>query len=323
MAHFENRAVDLSILIVNYNSPELLPRLFASLKSATKHLSHEIVFVDNASLADCKAIVMSLAPKAKFIQNSTNVGFGRANNQALEMAQGKFVLLLNTDAFISEDTLLKTYSYMLANPVCGILGVKLVGRDGSIQPSCRYFPTPVNTFLLRTGLQRWVPWSVPVDDMNWDHSDVRECDWVPGCYYLVRREVINQVGLFDPRYFLYCEEVDHCRAAKKNGWKVIFFPDTTVIHLGGESAKTLGLLSQSSQQISALQLESELLYFRKHYTFMGVILHLLLVTLANVWTACADVIKRRKLSGFTSASKNVTSIWKLFFTTKFAKVATR
>jgi N-acetylglucosaminyl-diphospho-decaprenol L-rhamnosyltransferase len=323
MALLENEAVDVSILIVNYNAPELLPRLFASLAAATKHVSHEVVFVDNASLVDCQEMVMSLAPQTKFIQNSENVGFGRANNQALSVAQGKFVLLLNTDAFVHEDTVLKTYSYMLANPSCGILGVKLVGRDGSLQPSCRYFPTPLNIFLLRTGLQRCVPWSIPVDDMSWNHSDIRECDWVPGCYYLVRREVINQVGLFDPRYFLYCEEVDHCRAAKKNGWEVIYFPDTTVIHLGGESAKTLGVLSQSGQQISALQLESELLYFRKHYTFLGVILHLLLVTLANFWSVLADVLKRRSVSGVKPATRNVTGIWKLFFTTKFAKVATR
>jgi N-acetylglucosaminyl-diphospho-decaprenol L-rhamnosyltransferase len=323
MPLLEAEAVDVSILIVNYNSPELLPRLFSSLQAATKQVSHEIIFVDNASLVDCKDIVMSFAPQARFIQNSENVGFGRANNQALSVAKGKFVLLLNTDAFVSADTLLKTYAYMLAHPLCGILGVRLVGRDGTLQPSCRYFPTPLNIFLFRTGLQRWVPWSIPVDDMNWNHADVRECDWVPGCYYLVRREVINQVGLFDPRYFLYCEEVDHCRTAKNKGWKVIYFPDTTVIHLGGESAKTLGTLSQAGQQISALQLESELLYFRKHYTFLGVILHLLLVTLASVWSVFADVLKRRKLSGIKPASKNVTGIWKLFIMTKFAKVATR
>jgi N-acetylglucosaminyl-diphospho-decaprenol L-rhamnosyltransferase len=101
--------------------------------------------------------------------------------------------------------------FMEVNPCCGVLGVKLVGRDGALQPSCRYFPTPWNVFLAKTGLQRLFPGTRLVDDMTWDHASVRECDWVPGCYYLIRREVIERVGLFDPRYFLYYEEVDHCR----------------------------------------------------------------------------------------------------------------
>jgi N-acetylglucosaminyl-diphospho-decaprenol L-rhamnosyltransferase len=315
--------VEVSILIVNYNSPQLLPRLFASLNPAIRRLSHEIIFVDNASQVDCRDAVMRFAPDAKFIQNSQNVGFGRANNQALKLAKGEFILLINTDAFVCEDTITKTLAFMTAQPRCGILGVKLVGSDGVLQPSCRYFPTPLNVFLLRIGLQRWVPWSKPVDDMTWDHLESRECDWVPGCYYLVRREVIDQVGLFDPRYFLYCEEVDHCRAAKGRGWKVVYFSHTTVVHLGGESAKSLGEINQSGRQISALQLESELLYFRKHYSLAGVVIHLFLVTFSNVWHAGASVLKRGKLSGIALASKNIASIWKLFFATRFANAPTR
>ena len=116
------------------------------------------------------------------IANSVNVGFGRANNQALPHVRGRYVLLLNTDAFVSADTLPKTVSFMDAHPRCGVLGVKLVGEDGSLQPSCRYFPTPWNVFLASTGLQRFFPRTRLVDDMSWDHASVRECDWVPGCY---------------------------------------------------------------------------------------------------------------------------------------------
>jgi N-acetylglucosaminyl-diphospho-decaprenol L-rhamnosyltransferase len=315
--------VDVSILIVNYNSPDLLPRLFSSLFLSLKDISHEIVFVDNASNVDCREVVMALAPTAKFIQNQKNVGFGRANNQAVDLARGKFILLLNTDAFVSEDTISTTLSYMTESTDCGVLGVRLIGSDDVLQPSCRYFPTPVNVFLLRTGLARWFPWSKPVDDMNWDHASIHECDWVPGCYYLVRREVISQVGLFDPRYFLYCEEVDHCKAVKNQGWKVVYFGRTSVVHLGGESAKSLGKISQTGRQISALQLESELLYFRKHYFLAGVIAHLFLVTFANVWSAVANVLKRGKLSALAIAIRNISEIWMLFFATRFANVPTR
>jgi len=99
---------------------------------------------------------------------------------------------------------------MDSHPQTGILGVKLLGRDGVLQPSCRYFPTPWNLFLTKTGLNKLFRNIKLVDDMAWSHDAVRDCDWVPGCYYLIRREVIDQVGLFDPRYFLYYEEVDHC-----------------------------------------------------------------------------------------------------------------
>lgn len=249
---------------------------------AAEQLSHEIIFVDNASLdASAEFIAKNFAAE-KFITNNTNVGFGRANNQALPFARGRYILLLNTDAFVAPDTLLKTVSYMDAHPKCGILGVRLEGRDGKLQPCARYFPTPWNLFLNRTGLGRFFPSVQSVDDMEWDHNSIRSCDWVVGCYYLVRREVIDQIGLFDPRYFLYYEEVDHCYAAKKAGWDVIFYPFTTVVHLGGESAKSSGVVTKNGRQLSVLQAESELLFIRKNYGFSGFVAYVFLTLIANL-----------------------------------------
>ena len=150
-----------------------------------------MIVVDNASSDGSVEVLKSQYPNVELIANQTNVGFARANNQALPRLRGRYVLLLNTDAFVSPDTLSKTVSFMDANSKCGVLGVKLVGRDGSLQPSCRYFPTPWNLFLASTGVARFFPRARLVDDMSWDHKSVRECDWVPGCYYLVRREVID------------------------------------------------------------------------------------------------------------------------------------
>ena len=207
------------------------------------------------------------------------------------------MLLLNTDAFVSPDTLTKTVGFMDAHPSCGVLGVKLVGQDGSLQPSCRYFPTPWNVFLTSTGLNRLFPGARLVDDMSWDHASVRECDWVPGCYYLVRRDVIERVGLFDPRYFLYYEEIDHCRAVRQAGWSVIYYPFTEVVHIGGESAETEGPLTRAGRQISPLQIESELLYFRKHYGLSGVLAAVFLATLSDAISAskvlCGGSIRRK------------------------------
>ena len=153
-------------------------------------------------------------PNISLIENKINVGFGRANNQALSLVNGDFVLLLNTDAFVGVDTLQKTLEYMQTQPKCGILGVKLLSLDGELQPSCRYFPTPFNIFANRVGLSRLLPNIKLVDDVSWDSTITQECDWVPGCYYLMRKKVIEQQGLFDPIYFLYYEEVDHCFAVK-------------------------------------------------------------------------------------------------------------
>ena len=216
--------------------------MFAAIEAARGALKLQVVVVDNASRDNSVEVLRAQHPETELIENVTNAGFGRANNQALSRASGRYVLLLNTDAFVAPDTLTKTVGFMDANPHCGVLGVKLVGEDGSLQPSCRYFPTPWNTFLTSTGLARLFPQARTVDNMSWDHASVRQCEWVPGCYYLVRREVIDQVGLFDPRYFLYCEEIDHCRAVRNAGWSVIFYPFTQVVHIGGESALSEGPL---------------------------------------------------------------------------------
>jgi GT2 family glycosyltransferase len=277
--------------------------------------------VDNASRDNSVEILRTQFPDAELIENKTNPGFGRANNQALPLARGRYLLLLNTDAFVSSDGLAKAVAFMDANPRCGVLGAKLVGRDGTLQPSCRFFPTPWNTFLVSTGLFRVLPRTRLMDDMSWDHASVRDCDWVPGCFYLVRREVIHRVGLFDSRYFLYYEEVDHCRAVRKAGWSVNYFPDTQVVHIGGESAKSEGPLSQAGRQISTLQMESELLYFRKHYGVLGILAAVSLGLLSDLLTVCKSLVQRTTLAA--AAAKHVRIMLKLLVDTRLASRPTR
>src|SRR6185295_4402712 len=229
--------MDVSIVLVSYNTAELLPESLRRLQDSPGRFSHETIIVDNASRDRSADYVRTHHPECRLIENSENVGFARANNQALQWASGRYVLLVNTDAFVEPDTVEKTVAYMEAHPNCGILGVKLVAQDGRLHSSVRYFPTPWNIFLQRTGLQRFFKNVRMVDDMDWDHASVRHCDWVPGCYYLVRRTVIDRIGLFDPRYFLYYEEVAQCLAARNAGWDVVFYPFTKVVHIGGQSAR--------------------------------------------------------------------------------------
>ena len=297
--------------------------MFAACKQAAEDLAVRYWVVDNASRDDSVAVLREQYPHVGLEVNTQNVGFGRANNQLLKYVQGDYVLLLNTDAFVSPDTLTKTLAYMQANPRCGVLGVKLLGRDGVLQPSCRYFPTPWNTFLARTGLSRFLPRTQMVDDMNWDHATVRECDWVPGCFYLVRREVIDQVGLFDSLFFLYCEEVDHCKRVKAAGWQVVYYPDTTVVHIGGESAKSDSAISESGRQISALQIESEMLYFRKHHGIGGLWLHLLLTALGDGVLFAKDLMKGKGLRVASQHGRHYIQTVCLCYQTRWAINPTR
>ena len=280
---------DVTVIVVSYNTAHLLDQMFDKLAAARSSLSLQVIVVDNASRDGSPDILRTRFPNVELIENAVNIGFGRANNQALRLVRGRYVLLLNTDAFVAPDTLQTTVEFMDSHPDCGVLGVKLVGRDGTLQPSCRYFPTPWNLFLTRTGLGRFFPGTRLVDDMSWDHASVRECDWVPGCYYLVRREVIERVGLFDPRYFLYYEELDHCCAVRRAGWRVVYYPFTQVVHLGGESAKSEGPLTAYGRQISSQQIESEFLYFRKHYGRGGVLCALILAQLGDAIVALKGV----------------------------------
>ena len=298
--------------------------MMESLRAAASALGRvQVIFVDNASRDQSLTAIKNLEFEIELITNAVNVGFGRANNQCLDRARGRYVLLLNTDAFVAPDTLTKTLAYMDSNPKCGVLGVRLVGRDGRLQPSCRYFPSVFNTFLSATGLDRWFPWVRMVDDMTWDHGSARECDWVPGCYYLARREVLNQVGLFDPRFFLYYEEVDHCRAVKAAGWSVTYFPDTTVIHIGGESAKSDSDFATGSRQISVLQIESELLYFRKHAGLGGLLAHLMLTMATALILTAKALIKPRNSGHIPSLWHHVRQVFSLAQRTGFGSRATR
>jgi N-acetylglucosaminyl-diphospho-decaprenol L-rhamnosyltransferase len=284
--------IDITIVFVSYNTAELTKKAIQTVLASNLTVSYEILVVDNASKDNSVQILKSCFPAIKLIENKKNVGFGRAHNQLLSLIKSKYVLLINTDAFVEPDTIQKTFEFMETNSNCGILGVKLIGRDGVLQPSCRYFPTIINLFLSRIGLSNQFKKTVQnIDDMEWDHASVRSCDWVPGCYYLVRKELIDQVGLFDDRFFLYYEEVDHCLAAKNAGWDVLYYPFTEVVHIGGESAKSASKISSVSRQISVLQVESELVYFRKNKGLLYVITHIFLTLVAEVYLTLKSLLK--------------------------------
>lgn len=282
----------LTTIIVSYNTKHLLDECLSKLRQADARIggSHCVV-VDNASRDGSADHLTQYHPEVQLIRLPENIGFGRANNVALPFIQSPYVLLLNTDAMVPPESIEASIAYMEQHPRCGILGARLVGRDGSAQPSARWFPTPWNLFLHHTGVAHWFPGTQPVDPPGIDLDQAMACDWVPGCYFLMRKPLIDQVGLFDPLFFLYAEEVDLCRRAKSAGWEVHYFPGARVVHIGGESAKSDGDLN-SMGQIDRLSIESSLLYIRKHHGRRGLWAHVMLEGVA-AWVNGLKALARR------------------------------
>jgi N-acetylglucosaminyl-diphospho-decaprenol L-rhamnosyltransferase len=316
-------SADVDVLIVNYNTAGLIPEALGALEAGAGRLTYRILVVDNASSDGSRLLLESRSDVSMTIYNQRNLGFGRANNQLLPHLLSEFVLLLNTDAFMEPFALEAAVEHMRSHPRCGIVGGRLTGEDGALQPSCRYFPSPWGMFVHGMGWQSWFPNARLVDDFAWPHDQVRSCDWVPGCFYLVRRSVLDQIGLFDERFFLYYEEVDHCRRAKSAGWEVHFLPAARVMHIGGASAQTSSSFNTRSRQVSALQVESELLYFRKHHGLAGLALQMALVWLATSVQCFKDLARRRPWTVLRHNVDEAMLTTRLFLATRMGASPTR
>jgi len=270
-------ALDVSVVVVSFNTRDLLRECLATLEedAAASGFSHETVVVDNASRDGSADMVEAEFPAAKLVRSDVNLGFAGANNRAFAVARGRHVVLLNSDAFLRPDALALAIARMDAEPEVGLAGGRLVGRDGAWQPSARMFPSLTNELLTLSGLSARYPHSrfFGRPDRTWaDPLEEAEVDWVPGAFSILRREALERVGAFDERFFLYYEEVDLCRRIHEAGYHVRYWPEIVVVHVGGESARTVdgaGGVSESGAQLTLWRLRSALLYHRKHHGWTG------------------------------------------------------
>jgi GT2 family glycosyltransferase len=261
---------DVSVVIVSFNTRDVLRECLQTLAREAGAVTYETLVVDSASRDGSPEMIASEFPAVRLFRSPRNLGFAGANNVAFPECKGRYVVLLNSDAFLTPGSLPSSVAQMDAHPRAGIGGVRLVGRDGSWQPSARMFPSLLNDFLLLSGLSSRFPQSRFFGrvDRTWaDPDEEAETDWVPGAYSIIRRAALEQVGYFDGRFFLYYEEVDLCRRFKNAGFQVWYFPGIKVVHLGGESSKTLRQLKMSSAgaQLTLWRMRSALLYYRKHH----------------------------------------------------------
>ncbi len=256
--------IDLSVIIVNYNVKEFLLNLLESIRKATERLNVEIIVVDNASEDGSPAAIKGKFPQVKLIENKKNLGFGKANNQALKIASGEFLLLINPDAIVREDTLTKMLRFFREHPECGLAGCKVLNPDGTLQLPCRRsFPTPWVSFTKITGLSKLFPKSKLFAKYNLtylDENQTYEVDAVSGSFMMLRKKVYEKVGGFDERFFMYGEDLDYCYRVKKAGFKVYYFAGAEVIHYKGESTR------RSSIDETNLFYDAMNLFVGKHFS---------------------------------------------------------
>ena len=261
---------DVSIVIVSFNTRSVLRECLESIELESTGLQVEVAIVDNHSSDGSPEMIERDFPYVRLIRSEVNLGFGAANNAALEGCRGRYIVLLNSDAFLCPNSLRLAVQHMDANPKAGLGGGRLVGRDYSWQPSARMFPSILSDLTVMTGLAARYPKSkfLGYFDRTWaDQSLASEVDWVPGAFSIVRAEVLDRVGFFDPAFFLYCEEVDLCRRIKAAGYQIWYWPDIKIIHIGGESSRQVKSLEMSSagSQLVLWRMRSTLLYYRKHH----------------------------------------------------------
>ena len=255
--------MDISIIIVNYNTPKLLEDCLRSIKSSKIKSEYEIVVVDNGSEKDSVEIIKQLKSQKlidRVILNKDNLGFSKANNKGVMVSRGKYKLLLNSDTIVKKNSIDELVKFANKTKDCGVVGSKLLNKDGSIQPSCFNFPT-----VWRAIKQYWLKKGKLLDKFAPQGYESCMVNAIVGASFLITPKAVEKVGLLDERYFMYFEDLDYCRRTWNAGLKVYYLPDSEIIHLHGQSGKKV---KASKDQWKRLIPSSKLYHGTlKHYLF--------------------------------------------------------
>jgi len=256
--------MDISIIIVNYNVEHFLEQALLSVRKALKQVEGEVWVVDNRSVDGSVAMVREKFPEVHLIANQDNPGFAVANNQAIEKSKGRYVLLLNPDTVVEEDTFRKIVDFMDAHPDAGGLGCKMIDGKGEFLPeSKRGLPTPQVAFFKMFGLSKIFPKSKVFGRYHLgflSNEQVHEVDVLAGAFMLLRKETLDKIGLLDETFFMYGEDIDLSYRITKGGYKNYYFPDTTIIHYKGESTK------KTSVNYVFVFYRAMVIFAKKHYS---------------------------------------------------------
>lgn len=263
--------MDLSIIILNWNTRDLLRQCLTSILSdSCNTIQYEIIVVDNASSDGSRDMLKAEFPTIHLIVSKSNVGFGAGNNSALPEAKGRYILFLNTDTVVHPGALSSLIAYADSRHDLGVVGAKLINADGSLQYSCRHFPNLATGFFRNTPLGRLFPSNKFNADYlmsSWDHAEPRDVDWVSGAALLLRASLIPKVAGFDEDYYMYCEDVDLCwrvgqtvrDVEKGDTWKVGYYPHAVITHYIGKSS------DKAPTRMTYEFHRSQYLFYRKHF----------------------------------------------------------
>jgi len=252
----------LSVIILNYKNADLTAKCIDYLvKSVQKaKIQTQVIVVDNSANETADILKRILPKNVEIIENSENFGFSRANNQGIHISRGKYILLLNNDAFVNCESLKGGIEYLDNNEECGIWSPKLVGKDGSFQVSCANFPSIkglIGEYLLFKNLDLYN------DVLEW--QEPKNVGTVTGAFMLIKREVTEKVGLLDENFFFNVEDVDYCKRVNDEGFKVIYDPRFSIVHVGSAS--------QDEAWVNNPYLhDCRIFYFNKHYNEFGALL---------------------------------------------------
>jgi len=272
------RKIDISIVILNYNSIDFLKGCLESIeKSELNHVSVEIVVVDNASTDDSVAVIRHEYPEVKLIASKKNKGFAAGNNLAVKKTRGKYILFLNPDTVLEPNTLYKVYEYMEKHKDVGVATPRLELANGELDYSThRGFPTPLNALFFFTGIANLFPkikiFAGYTHGWKLDDPSPHEVGVISGAFFFVRRKAAKEVGWWDEDYFWYGEDIEFSYSLKEAGWKVMFLPKVHTLHYKGVTSgikkhtKKVSKASKETRKRSArASTEAMKIFYRKHY----------------------------------------------------------
>lgn len=288
-------ALQLSVIIVNYNVKFFLEQCISAALKALQHMQGEIFVVDNDSVDGSVNMLKEKYPRVRVIENKKNVGFARANNQAIRVASGKYILLLNPDTVVEEDTFEKCFAFMESHPEAGAAGVKMIDGKGRFLPeSKRALPTPSVAFFKIFGLSLLFPRSKLFGRYHLGYLDrnaIHEVDVLSGAFMFIRKNALDKAGLLDEDYFMYGEDIDLSYKIALAGYKNYYFPHTTIIHYKGESTKK-GSLNYVFTFYTAM-----IIFVQKNFSARNAKMMSAMIRIAIYFRAFLSII-RRTLSGF-------------------------
>lgn len=270
-----HQSPQLSIVIVNWNTKILLKQCLSSILARPPHCTFQIWVVDNASTDGSATLLKTEFSHLKCIFNEQNVGFAKANNQAIEQITSPYILLLNPDTEVYPNSLSFLVDFMSKHSKAGAAGARLLNPDGTLQTSAYKAPTLWREFWRLLHLDRLYPYANYQQQM-WVTDKVREVDVLKGACMILRRDALAHESCFDEDFFIYSEEVDLCRRIQQAGWKLFWVPQAQILHYEGQSTKQL------ATPMFLNLYRSKLLYFRKYYGFSGGVIYKFILLFASL-----------------------------------------